>query len=184
MADGRLTGFGPVSNSQATLLILGSMPGARSLADAEYYAHPQNSFWRLMGEILGFEITLPYSKRLRALTGAGIALWDVVHSCQREGSLDSSILPGSIQTNDFGSFFQSHPNIRRVACNGAVAYRLFCRHVLRDVSLPECEILRLPSTSPAFTLSYAAKLAAWKTVVTKHDSPLNLPERPIRRRCR
>lgn len=162
MGRRRLQGFGPVSAADAAVLILGSMPGVRSLAETQYYAHPQNAFWKILGRLVGFEPTTAYEQRLHALTDARIALWDVVRSCQREGSLDSAICATSIRTNDFRQFFTKHPGIRHIGCNGAVAHRLFCQQVPEEIRPSECVVVRLPSTSPAFTVSFDQKLRVWE----------------------
>lgn len=88
----RLTSFPPVVDAGTRVLILGSMPGARSLAEHEYYAHPRNLFWPLMDDLFGIERTWPYERRLAALLARGLGLWDVLRHCEREGSLDASIV--------------------------------------------------------------------------------------------
>ena len=97
--------FPPVAGNDATVLILGSMPGKESLKQHQYYAHPQNAFWKIMGELVGAHPDLPYPQRLHALTNARIALWDVLETCERQGSLDSDIQNET--ANDFASFFNS-----------------------------------------------------------------------------
>lgn len=157
-----LLSFGPVSEDSATLLILGSMPGVRSLAAGEYYAHPQNSFWRIMAQLTGLDPADVYANRLRSMKEARIALWDVLYSCQRTGSLDSEIQPESIVPNDFPAFFRQHPQIKRVCFNGGFAEQIYSRKVLPLLPPSGIEYLRLPSTSPAYTLSFEKKLSAWK----------------------
>jgi hypoxanthine-DNA glycosylase len=92
--------------SHARALILGSMPGAASLRAAQYYAHPRNQFWPIMGELVGADPALPYEQRLDRLTSAGIALWDVFARCEREGSLDAHIRDDTAVANDFAEFFR------------------------------------------------------------------------------
>lgn len=163
--------FGPVADANARVLVLGSMPGAASLRAGQYYAHPRNAFWRIMGDLLGAPVPSPanYPERLRTLNRAGVALWDVLHSCTREGSLDADIDAASIRPNDFASFFRTHPGVRHVFFNGATAERCFRRHVLpalADSATRRLRFQRLPSTSPAHAgVPYAEKLTAWRAVV-------------------
>ncbi len=163
----RLHGFPPIANSMARVLVLGSMPGVASLAAGEYYAHRRNQFWRIAGEVCGFDPGAPYARRKSALTKAGIALWDVVGSCARKGSLDSSIVEDSIRVNDFANFLRAHPAIQRVCFNGRKAESAWRRHVLP--SLPagrSLEYRLLPSTSPANAgIGYRQKLRIWRSAI-------------------
>lgn len=160
----RIRSFPPVADGKATVLILGSMPGKESLRQQQYYAHPQNAFWKIMGDLVGADPGLPYPQRLHALTAARIALWDVLHSCEREGSLDSDI--AQEEANDFAAFFAKHPNITHVYFNGAKAEQSFKRFVLGKQELPPLEFARLPSTSPAHAgMRYEEKLKMWKEAV-------------------
>lgn len=160
--------FPPLSRSDARVLILGSMPGEESLRRREYYAYPHNQFWPIMGALFGAGRELPYAERVRALTARGIALWDVLKSCEREGSLDGSIVPASETANDLRRFLRAHPRIRAVFFNGAKAHAAFVRHVLPRLGAlapQSLQLVRLPSTSPAHAgLSRDAKLAAWRQV--------------------
>jgi double-stranded uracil-DNA glycosylase len=163
----RVRSFAPVENAHAKILILGSMPGIASLEAGEYYAHPRNLFWRILGELAGAGPALPYVRRIKALKSARIALWDVLESCTREGSLDSAIKDETLLPNDFESFFLRHPNITRVFFNGSKAEACFRARVMTRVELPPLEYRRLPSTSPAHAaLSYAQKLKAWQVITT------------------
>ena len=156
--------FKPIADSKAEILILGSMPGRASLAARQYYAHPRNAFWRIAAELLGFDSTLPYAKRVRALNAARIALWDVLRSCTREGSLDARIENGI--ANDFSTFFRSHGKIRHVFFNGATAEATFKRHVRPTLGGRAVRYRRLPSTSPAnASLSLARKIRAWRAIL-------------------
>ena len=139
------------------------MPGVASLQAQQYYAHPRNAFWPMMASLLGFDIALSYEQRLAQLTANRIALWDVLASCERPGSLDSAIARESERPNDFVSLFARCRQIRVVACNGCTAYALFRRHVLPVVDLTGINVLPMPSTSPAHAgKTFAAKLTEWE----------------------
>lgn len=141
------------------MLILGNMPGVASLAAQQYYAFGRNAFWRITGELFGFDHQAPYDDRVAALTGAGVAVWDVLRSCRRQGSLDSSVQPDSMVANDFAALFTRYPTISQVYFNGAAAEKNYRRLVA--VSHP-LRFHRLPSTSPAQTMHFDDKLAAWR----------------------
>jgi hypoxanthine-DNA glycosylase len=161
----RIRSFPPVARRDAHTLILGSMPGAASLAAGRYYAHPRNAFWRIVADLLGFAAEAPYPERKRALQGAGIALWDVLHSCVREGSLDTRIDDASEVAHDFRAFFRTHPRIERVFFNGAKAEASFRRHVVPGLRHSP-SMHRLPSTSPAHAaLDEGRKRAAWRAIL-------------------
>lgn len=163
----RLVSFPPVADRHATLLILGSMPGIRSLEAQQYYAHPHNAFWKIMGKLTGAHPALPYAQRLHALQQSHIALWDVLHSCERQGSLDTAIRAEA--ANDFASFFKRHPHITRVCFNGAKAEQSFRRYVAGRQTLPELHYTRLPSTSPAHAgMRYEEKLAVWRAALSEN----------------
>jgi TDG/mug DNA glycosylase family protein len=164
--------FPPISNSTARILILGSMPGKRSLQMQEYYAHPQNAFWRILAQLLNFDPVLPYPARVQQVQNSGVALWDVMAECERPSSLDSDIVESSIVANDFSAFFSKHPLIRHVFCNGAKSFQSFQRHVRVNLSERNLEIpvTKLPSTSPAHaTMNFQAKLEAWSIIQTHAD---------------
>ncbi|MEO8159524.1 MAG: DNA-deoxyinosine glycosylase [Betaproteobacteria bacterium] len=160
-----LSSFAPIAHRAARALVLGSMPGAASLRAGRYYAYPHNAFWPIMGELFGAGPEMAYGERARMLRRAGIALWDVMASCEREGSLDTDIDEASIVPNDFAAFFDAHARIRHVFFNGAKAEISFRRHVLRQISSRDLRFTRLPSTSPAHaSLSFAQKLKAWQAL--------------------
>ena len=164
MSGVRIESFAPIAGRGARVLVLGSMPGAASLAAGRYYAHPHNAFWRLMDALFGAGPALPYAERTRILRRRGVAVWDVLASCVREGSLDSAIEDATARANDFPAFFARHPGIGHVFFNGAKAEASYRRHVLavHGPALPALRYLRLPSTSPAHAaLGYADKRAAW-----------------------
>lgn len=167
MRKARIRSFSPIAGRDARVLILGSMPGRASLAANQYYAHRQNVFWRILGSLLGFEPSAPYSVRMRALKAARIAVWDVLHSCMREGSLDTMIEDEA--ANDFRAFFRTHPAITHVFFNGTKAEASYRRHVLGAIEFP-LRYRRLPSTSPAHaSLPFARKLAAWRAILKVED---------------
>lgn len=161
-------GFPPVAAPDARVLVLGSMPGRASLAAGQYYAHRQNAFWRIMGDLLGAGPDLPYCERLDCLMRHGVALWDVMAACERPGSLDADIVPASVQANDFAAFFATHVAIDRVFFNGAAAETAFRRHVLPALPKADFLVQRLPSTSPAHAaLAYADKRQAWSAILDR-----------------
>jgi len=164
-----LSCFEPIEDKRARVLILGSMPGKVSLATKQYYAHPHNAFWPIVSELLGFKKDAPYALRVLALKNARIALWDVLQSCMREGSLDTDIQASSEKANDFELFFQTHPDIRHVFFNGSKAENCFKRHVLKNLKSFSLSYVRLPSTSPAHaSRSYAQKLEIWRRELRFH----------------
>jgi TDG/mug DNA glycosylase family protein len=157
--------FPPIESRAARVLVLGSMPGAASLRASQYYAYRHNAFWPIMGALFGAGPEIAYEKRIAILCRAGLALWDVLASCVREGSLDADIDEVSIVPNDFRAFFDAHPRVHHVFFNGSKAETSFNRYVrpnLRDCGL---RFTRLPSTSPAHaSLPLSRKLHAWRAV--------------------
>jgi hypoxanthine-DNA glycosylase len=156
-----LNGLPPIIEDGARVLILGNMPSVMSLGAQQYYANPRNAFWRITGEILGFEPSAPYDVRTAALMAHGIAVWDVLRSCRRVGSLDSAVEPDSMVANAFGWLFERYPRIASVFFNGAAAEKNFNRLVR---VAPDLSYRRLPSSSPAQTMPYVEKLAAWRVI--------------------
>ena len=162
--------FSPVSDKNAKVLILGSMPGEESLKKNQYYAHPRNCFWYIIQEMLNGSVEINYEERKEILKENRIALWDVLKACVREGSLDSSIKKLSIVTNDFESFYSEHPDIRYVFFNGAKAEEEYRNCVFPKVSkkYDSIKYYRLPSTSPAMaSLTKEEKLSEWLIVKQK-----------------
>ena len=158
--------FSPIADENADILILGSMPGCASLEANQYYAHQRNAFWRIMSALLQFDANLSYEEKTLALQSARIALWDVLHSCKREGSLDSSIEKDTLVANDFQHFFKAHQKIRRVFFNGTKAETCFKQHVLKKHDFDTISFTRLPSTSPAHAAkSFECKLDAWQLIL-------------------
>jgi hypoxanthine-DNA glycosylase len=159
MTEPMREGLAPVVGDGARVLILGSFPSERSLEVGEYYANRRNQFWPLLGAVLGFDPELPYPGRVEAVTQHGVALWDVVHSCRRVGSMDAKIDRKSFVVNDFGPLLAAHPGIEAVFVNGLTAFELFERHV--ETALPA---VRLPSSSGALPMTFADKLDRWREV--------------------
>jgi len=155
----RLQGLPPVIGRQTRLLLLGSFPGAASLAAGQYYAHPRNQFWPLLSALLDEDLrALPYARRLQRLRARGLGLWDVIAECQREGSLDSDIREA--RYNDLASLRRRAPQLAAVAHNGGESARAM--RVTAALGLP---VYRLPSSSPAnASWSFERKLAAWREV--------------------
>ena len=159
------TGFPPVEPKRARVLILGSLPSAESIRQGEYYAHPRNAFWPIMGELFDAGRELTYAARLRKLAARGVMLWDVLHAAHRRGSLDSAIHPRKLEPNDIPALLARHPELEIIAFNGGAAESLFRRHVHSSCGewIEGVEWVRLPSTSPACArLSIAQKQAAWR----------------------
>lgn len=148
--------FEPIYTPQARILIVGSMPSVKSLEQAQYYAHPRNAFWRILFDIFSEPQTLDYERKKALIRGHGLALWDAAAICEREGSLDSDM--HDVVYNDFSTLYEVCTDIRTVLCNGATAHSLF----LKSGYAGERRVVRMPSTSPAYTLPYEKKLALWK----------------------
>jgi len=158
------TGFPPIARRSATILILGSLPSERSLLAGQYYAHPQNTFWRIMRDLTGAEGA--YEQRCAALVDHGIALWDVLLHSARPGSMDADIDLKTAKSNDFDEFLATHRRIALICFNGKKAAQLF-QHlvVLNNARLP-ARLVTLPSTSPAYaSMPYADKLARWREAI-------------------
>ncbi|NTW53156.1 MAG: DNA-deoxyinosine glycosylase [Chlorobiaceae bacterium] len=158
--------FEPVARADARVLVLGSVPGEESIRQQRYYGHGRNAFWPLMERLLGDGSSLDYPARLALLMDSGIALWDVLASATRTGSLDSAIVAGSEVPNDIVGFLDSHPKITHIFFNGAKAEESFKRHNGKRITDGRVQLVRLPSTSPAnAAINFDAKLQAWIVVV-------------------
>ncbi|MGH8560152.1 MAG: DNA-deoxyinosine glycosylase [Methylococcales bacterium] len=160
-------GFPPVCNADAQVLVLGSMPGRASLQACRYYAHPQNAFWPIIENLFGFHDPLDYAERTRLLMRHRIALWDVLRTCLRNGSLDSSIKASSIVANDFTAFYESVPDIQVVLFNGATAEREYIKRIIPTLSKKYAKLpsYRLPSTSPAMAgMTKEQKIEQWRLI--------------------
>jgi hypoxanthine-DNA glycosylase len=163
-------GFPPISSPSARVLILGSLPGRLSLERGEYYANPQNSFWRIIAARVR-ELPTDYAGRVGMLTSKRVALWDVLAAATRSGSLDADISDDAIP-NNFRAFFHAHPEIRLVGFNGGTAAKLYERHVIPSLTEAQRAIARttLPSTSPAHAgLSFGEKVSRWSPVWSNRD---------------
>jgi hypoxanthine-DNA glycosylase len=157
-------GFPAIARTDARILILGSLPSERSLGANQYYAHPQNAFWTIMGEIAGAKGT--YSEQCEALMDRGIALWDVLASSVRPGSMDADIQSETAVANDFAAFLKAHDGVELVCFNGQKAAQLFARMVQPGLEGNELRFASLPSTSPAYaSMSYVDKLAKWRSII-------------------
>ncbi len=156
----RHASFAPHVAPDTRLLILGSLPGVRSLAEQQYYAHPTNQFWRLLGEVVGKPLaTMPYDDRLAALREAKVGLWDVIRSAERHTSSDSQIR--EVDAHDLAALVADLPDLRMVAFNGGKAAAIGRKQLPpRD----GVAIGGLPSSSAAHTIGFAAKLERWRAL--------------------
>jgi len=171
--NSKFTGFDYIAGPDAQIIILGSMPGIESIKQQQYYAHPRNCFWNIMDEMIAAGRGLAYPKRLLKLKQHHIALWDVAHQCERNGSLDSNIKSNSIIPNDFSLFFANHSRIKTVFFNGRKAADIYQKRVIPTLTEPlsslPCHIL--PSTSPAHAaMSYQSKLSQWLQITDFTDT--------------
>ena len=161
--DDLLLGFPPVIDNASHTLILGSFPGEASLSAKQYYAFPQNQFWRLLSEVLNTDLAaLDYRDRLQQLLAHGIGVWDVFEACVRQGSLDSAIKRGKM--NDFKTLQEVYPNLKKLCFNGKAAGKF--EHNLMPLGY---QTLQLPSSSPAYAqMHFETKLPYWQQIITKH----------------
>lgn len=158
-----IQGFDPIAAPDAQRLILGSMPGVASLEAGQYYAHGRNAFWPIMGELFGAGPEKPYAERQAILMENGVAVWDVLQLCRREGSLDANIK--AEVANDFSDFFATHPKIRRIALNGGKAATSFDKYAA--VYSPAGAVsTAVPSTSPAYaSMTFERKCELWRAAL-------------------
>jgi len=158
------SGFAPIARAGAKCLVLGSLPSQMSLQNRQYYGNPRNNFWQLMGALFAAGPELTYAERAARLADCGVAVWDVLQSSVRAGSMDSAIDQKTAVANDFVTFFAGHPDIRLVCFNGQKAAQLFARLVATDLDLlyGKLRYVTLPSTSPAHAaMSFGQKLERW-----------------------
>lgn len=157
------TSFDPISNADTTILILGTMPGEKSLELGEYYGHPRNRFWKIISTITDNDLPLTYTDKKTLLHKTKIGIWDVVHKANRKGSLDSAIEEEA--PNDLDSFFARHKSLKVIGFNGTKAQLLFDKYFDRQKSL---KYISLPSTSPANTgIDFDGICEQWRQVLTK-----------------
>ncbi|THV56285.1 DNA-deoxyinosine glycosylase [Chryseobacterium candidae] len=156
----RISSFPPLIDIQSEILILGSVPGVKSLEKQQYYAHPQNKFWKIIFELLNEEFTEDYSQRIATIKKHHIALWDVIDSCERKGSLDSEIR--NEEANQIEELLEEYPNVRAIFCNGGKSYKNLLKLLGKNYKLP---IFLLPSTSPLHTISFEKKREEWKRIL-------------------
>lgn len=162
-ASGKLSGLAPVLAPHTRLIVLGSFPSVASLAAQQYYAHPRNHFWPLLGALWGIDLrALPYTERLAVVRERGLGIWDVYARCRREGSLDSAI--EAAELNDLAGLRERAPALQALAHNGGESARTM--RITRSLGLP---VHRLPSTSPAnASWRFERKLAAWREVLERY----------------
>lgn len=163
MSADLLSGLAPVVGANTRLVVLGSFPSVASLAAQQYYAHPRNHFWPIVGTLLGRDlVALPYDRRLEAVRARGLGIWDVYAHCRREGSLDSAIQDAEL--NDLAGLRSIAPRLEAFAHNGGESARS-----MRVTAALGLTVHRLPSTSPAnASWSFERKLAAWRAVFEQH----------------
>jgi TDG/mug DNA glycosylase family protein len=160
-------GLPPIANAKASVLILGTLPGDESLLRQQYYGHPRNHFWSLIAALAGEPPPESYAARVALLLKSGFALWDVLASAERDGSLDSAIR--NAKPNDFAAFFRTHPRIDTIAFNGQRAHALFRAHVADDprIASRRFTMLVLPSSSPAYVKPLDDKVRHWRAALAK-----------------
>lgn len=153
--------FAPVIAKDSRVLILGSMPGRKSLQEQQYYAHPQNRFWKLLAGIFNTQVPAEYSEKLLLLRQHGLALWDVLGYCEREGSLDSDIK--NERPNDILRLLEQHKQLQAIVCNGGKAGLAFKKYFAKQVDLP---VYYLHSTSPANArMNLQALIYEWRVLI-------------------
>ncbi|UOU97046.1 DNA-deoxyinosine glycosylase [Chryseobacterium daecheongense] len=156
----RISSFPPIIDDASKILILGSIPGVKSLEKQQYYAHPQNAFWKIIFALFEEEFTENYVERIQVLKKHDIALWDVIDSCERKGSLDSKIR--NEEANQIAELLDKHPNIQVIFCNGGKSFKNLQKILGKNFRIP---IFLLPSTSPLHTASFENKLEQWAVIL-------------------
>ena len=156
----RIFSFPPIVSKDSKILILGSVPGVKSLEKQQYYGHPQNAFWKIIFELTKENLTDDYAEKIEILKKHHIALWDVIDSCERRGSLDSEIR--NEEANEIAELLTQFPNIQSIFCNGQKSYKNLQKIMGKNVQIP---IHLLPSTSPLHTISFDKKLEEWRKII-------------------
>ena len=158
--------FDPVIGVNPKVLILGSMPGVKSLQVQQYYAHPRNAFWPIMSALFDIDWAVDYDTRIEQFKALPLALWDVLGACHREGSLDADISQEQLQVNPIDRLLQEHLGISLIVFNGATAERFFRQKAAESISnLHRYSLLKLPSTSPAHaSRTLQQKLDEWQAI--------------------
>ncbi|MBU8882023.1 DNA-deoxyinosine glycosylase [Flavobacteriaceae bacterium JJC] len=159
--ENRIASFKPIISEDSKILILGSVPGVKSLEMQQYYAHPQNQFWKIIFELFQEDFTADYSSRIEVIRKNHLALWDVIDTCERKGSLDSNIV--NEEANDIRKLLNDFPNIKAVFSNGQKSFKNLQKILGKDCEIP---VFVLPSTSPLHTISFEKKLTEWKILKT------------------
>jgi len=158
----RIRSFGPVADARSRILILGSIPGAMSLAKKQYYGNPLNQFWKIIYAVFGHAVEEDYRHRCAFLKSKGVALWDVIESCERPGSSDSAIT--NARPNDITRLVAEHRAISAILFNGQAAEKIYKKHTGYEAA-PDIAFRVLPSTSPANTMKYEEKYTRWKSAI-------------------
>lgn len=172
MAEDPTKGFQPIAGPVANTLVLGTLPSQQSLLKHQYYGHPRNAFWPIMGELFGAGLNLPYTERVEVLTKEGVAVWDVLRSGSRPGSMDAAIDEATAIPNDFASFYNEHPGLQLICFNGQAANRLFHKLVPPEIqsSLSAVKFVTMPSTSPAYAaMGFEEKLRRWALISAESE---------------
>ena len=158
--------FEPIVGQRPRIIILGSMPGIASLDAVQYYAHPRNLFWPIMGALFGFDHQVSYQQRISQVTKLPVILWDTLKSCERPGSLDSNISSTSAAANDIPGLVEQYPGIRAIGFNGAASEKFFRQLLLPKMTDSDIKLIRLPSTSPANAgMNFNQKLELWRQLL-------------------
>ncbi|MDR2231440.1 MAG: DNA-deoxyinosine glycosylase [Flavobacteriaceae bacterium] len=159
--EDRINSFPPFIDKDSKILILGTVPGVKSLEMQQYYAHPQNHFWKIMFHLLAEPMTSDYEEKVAMLQRNGIAIWDTIESCVRKGSKDTDIK--NEEANDIAELLKEFPNIKAVFCNGQKAFKNLSKQLKnKEVGI---NFYGLPSTSPLHTVGFEKKLPEWEQIL-------------------